>query len=881
MKRLFTVLSVMLLSAGVFAQSPQKMSYQCVVRNASGALVTNQAVGIKISILQGSASGTAVYTEILTPTTNANGLVSIEIGGGTGFDLINWSAGPYFLKTETDPAGGTNYTITGTSQILSVPYALFAKTAKTADYNDLTNKPLLFDGTWTSLTGKPLFTAVATSGSYNDLTNKPTLFDGTWTNITGKPTTLTGYGITDAMSISHTANSITSAMITNWNNAFGWGDHSGLYRPVSYVPSWSEITGKPASVDGFGITDAVTITGNQTITGIKTFSSDLLVNGLTVGRGKNAAIYSNTAFGNAALYYNTTGDGNTANGWYSLFYNTTGSGNSALGCQALQENSTGYNNTAIGYSALRYNTEGDYNTANGFCALFSNTTGNANTANGYNALYSNTTGIYNTANGYNALYSNTAGIYNTANGYNALHLNTTGQSNTATGSGALALNTFGLNNTANGSNALYYNEAGQDNTANGLRALYSNTAGSDNTAIGNYALNSNTTGNSNTAIGKDAGFSNTSGNRNIFIGNLAGRYETGSDKLFIDNQDRTNEATSRTKSLIYGVFNSDPANQVLTINGKVGIGTSTPGYSLEVAGNINFTGTLSQGGNPFTLSWANIADKPTTLTGYGIADAVNTSGNQTIAGNKTFTGTVIVPTPVNPSDAATKSYVDDLKQQVSALEDILVAAGLLTMTDNDGNTYSTVKIGDQIWIAENLKTTKYNDGTAIPFVTDNTEWYNLLTPGYCWYNNDIANKATYGALYNWYSVNTGKLCPTGWHVPTDAEWTTLINFLGGSNPAGAKLKETGNSHWTNFNGDATNESGFTARPGGDRYGDTSYPAYGGLFYNIGTLGFWWSSTPHSSDSGGNLTVGSTSTASYAIIVSSIRKFGYSVRCLKD
>ncbi|MCJ7450032.1 MAG: hypothetical protein MUO72_20355 [Bacteroidales bacterium] len=108
MKKLFTLLIITAITINVFAQSPQKMSYQCVVRNASGALVTNQVVGIKISLLQGSTSGTAVYTEILTPTTNANGLVSIEIGGGTGFDLINWSAGPYFLKTETDPAGVTN-----------------------------------------------------------------------------------------------------------------------------------------------------------------------------------------------------------------------------------------------------------------------------------------------------------------------------------------------------------------------------------------------------------------------------------------------------------------------------------------------------------------------------------------------------------------------------------------------------------------------------------------------------------------------------------------------------------------------------------------------------------------------------------------------------
>jgi hypothetical protein len=115
----------------VLAQPPQKMSYQAIVRDATNKLVINHQVGMQVSILQGSASGTAVYTEIQTPTSNANGLVSIEIGGQTGFDAINWSAGPYFIKTETDPAGGTSYSITGISQLLSVPYALYAEKSGT------------------------------------------------------------------------------------------------------------------------------------------------------------------------------------------------------------------------------------------------------------------------------------------------------------------------------------------------------------------------------------------------------------------------------------------------------------------------------------------------------------------------------------------------------------------------------------------------------------------------------------------------------------------------------------------------------------------------------------------------------------------------------
>ena len=139
MKKLFTILLAVFLTATVWAQSPNKMSYQAVIRNASNNLVTSTAVAMQISILQGSTGGSAVYVETQTPTTNANGLVSIEIGGGTvvsgNFSTINWANGPYFVKTETDPDGATGgiaYTITGTSQLLSVPYALYAANAGTA-----------------------------------------------------------------------------------------------------------------------------------------------------------------------------------------------------------------------------------------------------------------------------------------------------------------------------------------------------------------------------------------------------------------------------------------------------------------------------------------------------------------------------------------------------------------------------------------------------------------------------------------------------------------------------------------------------------------------------------------------------------------------------
>ena len=145
-----------------------------------------------------------------------------------------------------------------------------------------------------------------------------------------------------------------------------------------------------------------------------------------------------------------------------------------------------------------------------------------------------------------------------------------------------------------------------------------------------------------------------------------------------------------------------------------------------------------------------------------------------------------------------------------------------SIKDIEGNVYKTIAIGKQVWMTENLKTTKFNDGTSIPMVTENEAWIKLTTPAYSWYNNDsTANKNTYGALYNWYTVKTNKLCPAGWHVPTDAEWVALITYLEGFTVAGGKMKEKGIEHWKSPNEGATNETGFTALPGG--YRSRQYP----------------------------------------------------------
>ena len=159
-----------------------------------------------------------------------------------------------------------------------------------------------------------------------------------------------------------------------------------------------------------------------------------------------------------------------------------------------------------------------------------------------------------------------------------------------------------------------------------------------------------------------------------------------------------------------------------------------------------------------------------------------------------------------------------------------------TVTDADGNVYHTVTIGTQVWMVENLKTTKYRNGDPIPIVSNNSLWNGLTTGAYCDYDTDPNNSVTYGKLYNWYAATDSRnIAPAGWHLPTDAEWTTLENYLGGKTIAGGKRKETGATHSQSPNTGATNETGFKALPGGTRM-------LNGVYSLDGFDGWWWSST---------------------------------------
>ena len=203
------------------------------------------------------------------------------------------------------------------------------------------------------------------------------------------------------------------------------------------------------------------------------------------------------------------------------------------------------------------------------------------------------------------------------------------------------------------------------------------------------------------------------------------------------------------------------------------------------------------------------------------------------------------------------------------------------LADTEGNLYNTLTIGTQVWMTENLRATKLNDNTSIPNITDDALWIGSSVSAYCWYNNDVTYKPTYGALYNWFAVNTGKLCPSGWHVPTDDEFKTLEQALGMAadqlevwgwrgTDQGTQLKNT--TGWDE-GGNGTNSSGFSALPGGYRFGAT------GEFNLMTTITYWWTSTEHDADRGWYRRLDSSSNSVYR--ASTSKKGGKYIRCVKN
>lgn len=432
--KLLTVSAVMLISNLSIAQSPEGINYQATVRDGSGNLLTSQSVAVIFVIKQTSAIGTTVYQESQTLTTNSYGGFDAVIGGGTAttgtFSSISWGTDAYYLSVSVN---GNNL---GTTQLLSVPYALYSKT----------------------------------SGSSTPGPAGPTGPQGpAGSNGTNGATGPVGpQGATGAIGPA---------------GPQGATGATGPQGPAA-TNGWNLSGNSASTTDFIGTTNTFPLqfkVDNQK-------AGELNRSGATFfgyQAGNSSSNSSSTGIGYRALYVNTsTGIGNTAVGTSALYSNTIGDYNVANGVSALYSNTTGRYNVASGYQALYLNTTGDYNIAIGNRALYSNTTGNNNTANGRRALYLNTTGQRNVATGHETIYYNTTGSDITASGYQALYYNTLGTNNTANGSEALKFNTTGNYNTANGAFSLNFNSTGSYNTASGYHAFRFGSAHSNSSAFG-------------------------------------------------------------------------------------------------------------------------------------------------------------------------------------------------------------------------------------------------------------------------------------------------------------------------------------------------------------------------------------------------------------
>ncbi len=750
MKKIFTLFVIIAMTISVAAQSPQKMSYQAVVRNNSGVLLANQAVGMRISILHGSATGTPVYVETQTTTTNANGLATIEIGGGTivtgAFAGIDWSNGTYFIKTETDPTGGTSYTITGTSQILSVPYALYAKTAKTANYNDLTNKP----------------------------------------------TTLSGYGITDAVSVSGTqtisgettfkgTTADLEAPLFEVKNKDGQTIFAVYNEGVRiWVSDGNKGTKGGFAVGGFDMTKQDDAEFLRVTPDSVKVSKSLLIPRMTTQERDNLPF----APGEAMIIFNLT------DGCMQIFKNEVWSNIWCFNCapsfiiQPVNNTICSGNNASFFISATGTNLTYQWQESTDGGLVW-----NSITDGGTNPTY---TGVTTTE----LTLTNVPVEYNTHK-YRCVVFGTCRPD---------AISNFVILNVGSTSSPVTMQPIDQQLSDECSANFNISTLGYGITLQWQESSDGGNTWKYVTDGGTNPVYSGST-SANLSLSNVPMYFNNYKYRCIISNACGPNITSN---------------SATLATNTSAAILSQPSNSSVYAGQNTSFSITTSGGG--FTFQWQVSIDG-----GNSWSNIINGGSNPLYSGTNTSTLSLL-NVPISCNNYKYRCVITHLCRDGATSE--AATLSVPSVTDVDGNTYTIIGIGSQIWMAENLKTTKYNDGTSIPYSSQVTS-----IPSYCYYNNDEATyKNTYGSLYNGRILTTSKnVCPTGWHIPTKDEVTTLIGYLGGSNVAGGKMKESGTSHWLSPNIGATNESGFKGLPGGFNWvGDVK-----GGFTWITKYGFWW------------------------------------------
>ena len=732
MKRITILLAFLLCATALFAQAPEKFTYQAVVRNASNSLVANAPVGVRVSILQGSASGNAVYMELHTATTNANGLLTLVIGGGAEqqgtFADIDWANGPFFLKTEIDPNSGANYSITNTQQMLSVPYALYSKEAGngfSGDYNDLTNLPQI-----------PQIpenvSAFNNDAGYITMDSVPTI-----------PTNVSAFTNDAGYLTSFTEQQI----LTISNDTIFLTGGSFVKLPEGFDGDYNSLTNKPVLFDG----DYNSLTNQPTIPTVPT----------------NVSAFTNDA------------------GYLTSFTEQ----------QILTISNDTIFLTGGSFVKLPEGFDGDYNSLINKPMLFS-------------------------------------GDYNDL-------------------TNAPVIPTVPTNV------SVFNNDAGYLTSFTEQQIL-------------------------------------TISNDTIFL--TGGSFVKLPDGFDGDYNSLINQPVIPTVPTVVSAFTNDAGyitmDSVPTIPTVVSAFTNDAGYLTGYTETQTLSDVTAIGNSAGSRQLKDVSD-PTEAY-----DAVNLR-----------TLTLLMDSLRNTFQQQLQQLQQlqqQMQQQIDSLQEIVNAldtnhhtdnfvCGTSTLTDYEGNVYATVQIGNQCWMRDNLRTTHYADGTAIPL---DSSYTSSAEPYYYDYSSSIIPLTQRGYLYNWPAVMRGAssssanpsgvqgICPNGWHVPSDAEWTQLTNYVSGQSEclcsnnteyiakalaaiAGWTSSTTtcavGNTQSSN------NATGFSAVPAG------YYDSMG--FNSSDSYAYFWSSTETSV----GVAWGRGLVSSYAYVgrYGYFKSYANSVRCLRD
>jgi hypothetical protein len=842
-------------------------------------VLVSQKVSLRLSILLGSESGAAAYTETRQTITNPQGIFAVVVGDNialtksSNFSEINWGTASKFIKVEMDPNAGTNFTVMGTSKLQPVPFAFYAYGVDAENVDGIL--PLGSGGTGvasiaalkTSLgvdqinntadASKPISTATQdalntkvdkVSGKELSTNDYSTAEKTKLAAITGSNTgdqDLSAFASTEQLASKANTSDVISSLATKVDKEIGKGLSSNDYTTAEKT-KLAAISGNVAGPQGpTGSTGPAGATGPAGIAGLLTSGnaagntpywngSQWVVNSSNLfNNGANLGIGTPTPSEKLDVVGNVKASGTVTSG--AITYPNTAGTNG----QVLTSNGSGTASwTTAAAAGVPYTGAtqavnlGEYDlTVNsikiGTGPGTSTTTSLYNTVVGLNALVTNSTGTRNTAVGRGASKSNTTGSENTATGYGALNLNTTGNNNTASGSGALFNSTTGSSNTATGFNVLGANTIGSENTATGTEALVFNTSGSYNSSFGKFALKNNTTGLNNTAVGINALNTNTTGFSNTAIGSNANVSSAN-----LSNATALGNQAIVTASNTIQLGNTDVTN--VKTSGTITAGTVTYPNTHGSANQI-----LSTTGSG-TLAW--------TTPAAGLPTSGNTAGDMLYWNGSAW---VKVPAGSNGQSLSFQNGAPTWKGTFSYRNTVKTATGKIWMDRNLGAAQVATSATDVLAYGDLYQWGRGSDGHESRLAGEINVASTSDTPGHGDFINQSSNRWRDPTNLNlWQGVNgINNPCPAGFRLPTKAEWEAEI------------------ATWTGSGFD----SPLKLPLGGHQHPTLSTP------WQVGGSGSYWSSTPNDGLHSWNLGLGST-TKTMGIAQ---QGHGFSVRCIKD